>query len=221
MNIDWRPFVVSLQVMAVAIPLIVVLGLGAAIVMSRRQFRGQTIIETALMLPLVLPPSVVGFYMLIGLGRGSPIFEWFGLRILFTWPAAAIAAAIVGLPLMFQASRAGIRGVDRGIEDTARTLGAGEFRILTRITVPLAARGILAGFVLAVARAFGEFGATLMVAGAIPGRTQTLSLAVYEAVQTREYMLANVLVAIMTVISFAALLAVRRGEARSTRDGAT
>ena len=141
--------------------------------------------------PLVLPPTVVGYYLLLALGRGSPIDDWFGWRILFTWGAAAIASAVVGLPLLVQSARAAIAGVDPALEHAARTLGSSELEVLWRVTLPLARRGILAGLVLAAARALGEFGATLMVAGNIPGRTQTLPLAIYDAVQNRHYAQAN------------------------------
>ncbi len=138
--------------------------------------------------------------------------EWFGWRILFTWPAAALASAIVGLPLLVQAARAAIAGVDPALEQAARTLGSSELALLRRVTLPLARRGILAGLVLAATRAFGEFGATLMVAGNIPGRTQTLPLAVYDAVQNRQYDQANAMVVLMTALAFLSLWAVRRFE---------
>ena len=177
-----------------------------------KRFRGATLVETVVMLPLVLPPTVVGYYLLLVLGRGSPVADWLGWRILFTWPAAAIASAIVGLPLLVQAARAAIAGVDPALEQAARTLGSSELAVLWRVTLPLARRGILAGLVLAATRALGEFGATLMVAGNIPGRTQTLPLAVYDAVQNRQYDQANAMVLLLTVLAFVSLWAVRRFE---------
>ena len=160
----------------------------------------------------MLPPSVIGYYLLLALGRGSPIVEWFGVQVLFTWQAAAIASAVVGLPLMIIAAKAAIASVDPALERVARTLGSSELGVLWRVTLPLARRGILAGFTLGSARALGEFGATLMVAGSIPGRTQTLPLAIYDAVQAREYALANLMVLLMTALSFFALWGVRRLE---------
>ncbi|MCX6029687.1 MAG: molybdate ABC transporter permease subunit [Chloroflexi bacterium] len=208
----WQPLILSLQVTAVATALILVAGLALALVLARRRFRGQVIVETLVNLPLVLPPTVVGYYLLLALGRGSPLVEWLGVRVLFTWGAATLASAIVGLPLMVGAARAAIASVDPALENAARTLGSSEIEILWRVTLPLARRGILAGLVLAAARALGEFGATLMVAGNIPGRTQTLPLAIYDAVQNRQYGLANQMVLLTTAVAFLSLWAVRRFE---------
>ena len=208
----WQPLLLSLQVTAVAVALMVVGGLPLALLLARRRFCGATGVEALVNLPLVLPPTVVGYYLLMALGRGSPVVEWFGWRILFTWGAAAIASAIVGLPLLVQSARAAIAGVDPALEDAARTLGSSELEVLWRVTLPLARRGILAGLVLAAARALGEFGATLMVAGNIPGRTQTLPLAIYDAVQNRDYARANGLVLLTTALAFLSLWAVRRFE---------
>ncbi len=208
----WQPLILSLQVTAVATALILVAGLALALVLARRRFRGQVIVETLVNLPLVLPPTVVGYYLLLALGRGSPLVEWLGVHVLFTWAAAALASAIVGLPLMVGAARAAIASVDPALENAARTLGSSEIEILWRVTLPLARRGILAGLVLAAARALGEFGATLMVAGNIPGRTQTLPLAIYDAVQNRQYGLANQMVLLTTAVAFLSLWAVRKFE---------
>ncbi len=208
----WRPVLLSLQVTATATVLILVVGLPLALLLARRRFRGITLVETLVNLPLVLPPTVVGYYLLLALGRGSPVVEVFGWRVLFTWVAAAIASAVVGLPLLVGAARAAIAGVDPALENAARTLGSSELAVLWRVTLPLARRGILAGVVLAAARALGEFGATLMVAGNIPGRTQTLPLAIYDAVQNRNYAAANWMVLLMTGLAFLSLWAVRRFE---------
>jgi molybdate transport system permease protein len=209
---NWHPFLLSLQVTAVATVLLFVFGLALALLLARSRFPGKTLVETVINLPLVLPPSVVGYYLLLGLGRGSPLVEWLGWRILFTWQAAVIASAVVGLPLMVQAARAAIASVDPTLENAARTLGSSEPEVLWRVTLPLARRGIMAGLVLGSARALGEFGATLMVAGSIPGRTQTLPLAIYDAVQNRQYDLANQMVLLMTALSFLTLWWVRRME---------
>ncbi len=208
----WQPLLLSLQVTAVAVALMVGVGLPLALLLARRRFRGATGVEALVNLPLVLPPTVVGYYLLMALGRGSPVVAWFGWRILFTWGAAAIASAVVGLPLLVQSARAAIAGVDPALEDAARTLGSSELEVLWRVTLPLARRGILAGLVLAAARALGEFGATLMVAGNIPGRTQTLPLAIYDAVQNRDYARANGMVLLTTALAFLSLWAVRRFE---------
>jgi len=210
--VRWHPFWLSLQVTAVATILIVAAGLPLALLLARRRFRGATVLEAVIMLPLVLPPTVVGYYLLLALGRGSPVVMWLDWRILFTWPAAALASAVVGLPLLVQSARAAIAGVDPALEHVARTLGSSEIEVLRRVTLPLARRGILAGLVLAATRALGEFGATLMVAGNIPGRTQTLPLAIYDAVQNRQYGQANGMVLLMTALAFLSLWAVRRFE---------
>jgi molybdate transport system permease protein len=208
----WHPFLLSLQVTAVATGVILLAGLGLAWPLARRRFPGQTVVETVINLPLVLPPSVVGYYLLLALGRGSPLVEWVGMRLLFTWPAAVLASAVVGLPLMVQAARAAIANVDPALENAARTLGSSEPEVFWRVTLPLARRGILAGLVLGATRALGEFGATLMIAGNIPGRTQTLPLAIYDAVQNQQYGLANQMVLLMTALGFLSLWWVRRME---------
>jgi len=210
--VNWAPLLLSIQVTAIATVLILVIGVGAALVLARCTFPGQRIVETLINLPLVLPPSVLGFYLLLGLGRGSPLVDWFGWQVVFTPAAAVIASTVVGLPLMIQSARAAIAGVDPSLERAARTLGDSEPRVLWRITLPLARRGILAGLVLGSARALGEFGATLMVAGNLPGRTQTMPLAIYDAVQARRYEDANGLVAVLTVLAFACLWWVRQLE---------
>ena len=209
---NWQPLLLSLQVTAVATVLMVVCGLPLALLLARRRFRGAALVETLVSLPLVLPPTVVGYYLLLLLGRGSPTVEWFGWQILFTWGAAAIASAIMGFPLFVLSARAAIAGVDPALEHAARTLGSSEVEVTRRITLPLARRGILAGLVLGATRALGEFGATLMVAGSIPGRTQTLPLALYDAVQNRQYAQANGMVLLLTVLAFVSLWAVRRFE---------
>lgn len=209
---NWHALVLSLQVTTVATLIILVVGLGLAWLLAHSRFPGQTIVETIINLPLVLPPSVVGYYLLLMLGRGSPLVEWLGIRLLFTWQAAVLASAVVGLPLMVQAARAAIANVDPALEHAARTLGSSELEVFWRVTLPLSRRGILAGLVLGAARALGEFGATLMVAANIPGRTQTLPLAIYDAVQNQQHGLANLMVLLMTALGFLSLWCVRRME---------
>ena len=213
----WPPLLLSLQVILVASVFILGLGLGLGIGLARTMFPGQILVSTLLNLPLVLPPSVVGYLLLLALGRGSPIQEWFGIDLLFTWQAAAIASTVVALPLMVESTRAAIADVNPELEAAARTLGSTELELLWRITIPIAHRGILAGFGLSLARGLGEFGATLMVAGSIPGRTQTLPLALYDAVQSQQYGLANVMVLVMTTLAFGLLLWVRGMERAHSR----
>ncbi len=215
---SWYPYWLSVQVTTVATAGILLIGLPLALFLARVHFRGKVIVETLINLPLVLPPTVVGYYLLIVLGRDGPLVRWFDLNVLFTWPAAAIAAMIVALPLMVQSAKAAIAGVDPVLENAARTLGSSELEITWRVTLPLARRGIAAGLALASTRALGEFGATLMVAGNLPGRTQTAPLAIYDAVQAGRYGDANVMVLVLSALSFASLLAVSqmqpRGEAQ-------
>jgi molybdate transport system permease protein len=209
---NWSALRLSLQVTIVATIILFVIGLTLGVLLARFRVRGQIIIETIIFLPLVLPPSVIGYFLLLTLGRGSPIVEWFHFNLLFTWQAAAIASAVVGLPLMVQSARAAIAGVDQVLENAARTLGSSELEILWRVTLPLARRGVIAGLILGAARALGEFGATLMVAGNIPGQTQTLPLAIYDAVQARRYEQAQMMVIVMTAVAFLGLWCVRQLE---------
>lgn len=209
---NWQALLLSLQVTAVASILIFVFGLALALLFARKHFHGQLIAETMVTLPMVLPPTVVGYYLLMFLGQGGPIVRWLGVHILFTWQAAAIAAAVAGLPLMVLSARAAIANVDPALENAARGLGSSEPGVFFRVTLPLARRGVLAGILLGSARALGEFGATLMVAGNIPGRTQTMPLAIYDAVQNGRYDLANQMVLLMTGLAFLGLWWVRHSE---------
>lgn len=202
---DWRPLWLSLQVTAVAMVGILILGLALAWLLTRVSFRGKLLLETLVYLPLVLPPTVVGYYLLFVLGRGSPLVEWLRIDLLFTWQAAAVAGLIVGLPLMVQTAKAAFEEVEAELEQAARVDGASAWQVWWHITLPIARRGILAGVILSAARTLGEFGATLMVAGSIPGRTQTLPMAIYDAVQARRYDDAGAMVLVMTVLSFAGL----------------
>ncbi len=190
-----------------------------------RPFRGKLLVETLLTLPLVLPPTVVGFCLLLVFGRGTALGRWLndvgGLRLLFTWEGAAVAAAVMALPLFVRTAAAALASVDRELLDVGRTLGAREFPLLVFVLLPLSYRGLLAATALAFARALGEFGATLMVAGSIPGRTQTLPLALYASVQAGRNQEALLYTLLLTLIAFVLLglvgayqgrLAVSRGE---------
>ncbi len=201
----WSAFWLSLQVTSTATVGIVIIGLPLALLLARRQFRGKLMLETLINLPLILPPTVVGYYLLLALGRGSLIYAVLRIDLLFTWQAAAVAAMVVGMPLMVQTARAAFEDVDQEIEAAARLDGAASWQVWWHITLPLAQRGILAGLILSSARALGEFGATLMVAGSIPGRTQTMPLAIYAAIQARRYADAQVLVILLTSVAFACL----------------
>ena len=214
---NWHPLTLSLQVSLVATAAVLVIGLPLSILLARGRFPGKAAFETLVMLPLVLPPSVVGFYLLLFLGREGPVQRFLGLQMLLTWPAAALASAVVALPLMVMPGKAAIQDVNPVLEKAARTLGSSEWQVLWRVTLPLAWRGVVAGLVLAFARAIGEFGATLMVAGNIPGRTQTLPLAIYDAVQMQEFRAANLMVGLMTLIGLVALVTAGRMQLSRTK----
>ena len=196
-----------------------VVGIPLAYVLARRRFRGRALVDLLVTLPLILPPTVTGYYLIVLLGRrgwlGAPVYAATGWSIAFTWYAAVVAATIMALPLLVRTARAAIDSVDRELEQAAYTLGRSEWRTALEVTLPLARRGILAGLVLAFARALGEFGATLMLAGNIPGKTATVPLAIYTAVQTGEEQAALVLVALLTVLSCAVLVAANRLGARA------
>ena len=210
----WVPLVLTLKIAAWATALNLVLGIFAGYALARWRFPGRELVDAALTLPLVMPPTVLGYYLLVVIGTHGPLGAWLlqhlGIRLIFTWQAAVIAATIVAFPLVFKAARAAFETVEPQFEDAARTLGIGDWAVFFRVTLPLAWRGILAGLLLSFARALGEFGATLMVAGSIPGKTQTLSIAVYEAVQAGQDDIANFLVALTSITSIAVLLSAGR-----------
>jgi molybdate transport system permease protein len=210
----------SLRVAVLATAINAVVGIPLAYALARRRFRGKAIIDLLVTLPLVLPPTVTGYYLIVLLGRrgwlGAPLYQATGWTIAFTWYAAVVAATVMALPLLVRTARAAIESVDRDLEKAAYTLGRSEWRTALEVTLPLARNGILAGLVLAFARALGEFGATLMLAGNIPGRTTTVPLAIYTAVQTGESAAALALVGILTALSCVVLVAAGRLGARAT-----
>jgi len=181
------PLWLTLKIALLATLMAGVVGIALGWWMSQRRFAGKNFIDALLMLPMVLPPTVLGYYLIVVIGRngvlGQYLDRWFGINLMFTWQGAVIAASLVSLPLIYKAARAAFEDVDGRFLHAARTLGAGEFETFVRVTLPLAVRGITAGLMLAFARAMGEFGATLMIAGNLPGKTQTLSIAIYDAVQ--------------------------------------
>jgi molybdate transport system permease protein len=204
----------SLKVSSWATAIDLVLGVGVGYLLARKRFRGRDLLDTVLTLPMVMPPTVLGYYLLVLLGRRGAVGAWlhdtFGINLIFTWQGAVVASSIVAFPLVFKPARAAFEAIDGRLEDAARVLGVPEAAVFFRVTLPLAWRGILAGVLLAFARALGEFGATLMVAGSIPGRTQTLSIAVYEAVQAGQDDVANGLVLITSVVCMVVLLTAGR-----------
>ena len=209
----------SFKVSVAATALVALVGIPIAYLLARRRFWGHAVVDTLVTLPLILPPTVTGYYLIVLLGRrgwlGAPLYAATGWSVAFTWYAAVVAATVMALPLLVRTARAAIESVDRDLEKAAYTLGRPEWRTALEVTLPLARNGIIAGLVLAFARALGEFGATLMLAGNIPGRTTTLPLAVYTAVQTGESGEVLVLVALLTTLSCAVLVVAGRLGARA------
>ncbi|WNH52178.1 molybdate ABC transporter permease subunit [Stenotrophomonas oahuensis] len=214
MEMDWTAVLLSLKVAGSATLINLVLGVAAGAAFARWRFPGRETLDTLLTLPMVMPPTVLGYYLLVLVGRNGPIGHWLdttlGVQLIFTWQGAVLAAAIVSFPLVFKPARAAFEAVDTELEQAARVLGVREAGVFLRVSLPLAWRGILPGLLLAFARSMGEFGATLMVAGSIPGKTQTLSIAVYEAVQAGQDDRALFLVVVTSVICMGALLLASR-----------
>ena len=212
--IDWFPLWLSLRVAGVATVLAAVLGILIAYALAEGRWRGRNFVESLATLPLILPPTVLGFYLLVTLGRqsvvGSFIERVTGVSLVFTWQGAVVAAVVPAIPYVIRTARAAFEEIDVSVREAARIDGASRLQQFLLVLLPLGRRGIAAGIAFAFARALGEFGATLMVAGNIPGRTQTMPIAIYDAVQAGSYDLAGVLVAILTVAALAVLLLVGR-----------
>ena len=211
---DWFPLVLSLKVASVATLVALLLGTGLGFLFARVRFPGSAVLEAFLMLPLVLPPTVIGYAILVAMCKRSALGGWlrdhFDYTIIFSWHGAVVASALVALPLVLKSASAAFGGVDRTLEAAARTLRQSPWSVFVRVTLPRAWPGILAGTLLAFARAMGEFGASLMVAGSIPNQTQTLSMAIYDAVQAGQNDTALVLVIVTSVLSIAVLVASNR-----------
>lgn len=211
MSLYYNPLLLTLKVAFWATLIASALGVFIARWMQRNQRWGSDWLDAVLTLPMVMPPTVLGYYLIVVMGRRGLLGEWLsatlGINLMFTWQGAVMAAAVAALPLVIKSARAAFESVDDRLEQAARTLGASEWSIFLRISLPLAWRGILAGMMLAFARAMGEFGATLMVAGNLPGRTQTLSTAIYSAVQAGQDHQANLLVATASGVCFLILYA--------------
>ncbi len=206
---DLAPLWLSLRVATLAATLDVALGVPLALLLARGRFAGKGLLAGMLVLPLVLPPTVLGYYLLQLLGRRAWLGLWleraWGVTIVFHWSGAVLASAVAAFPLFLLPARGAFEGVDPGLEDAARLLGRGEWSVFLAVTVPLAWRGLAAGAVLAFTRALGDFGATLMVAGDIPGLTRTASLAIYDAVQVGDAPRAGWLTFWISLVSVAAL----------------
>lgn len=210
----WEPVWLSVRITAVSSIIVFMFALAIARFMAKRQFYGKTALETLFLLPLVLPPTVVGFLLLVMLGRNSWIgqaIEWLiNQPIVFTWVAAVIASTVVAFPLVYQSVKTGLTTVDTSLEDAARSAGATEWQLFRWITLPLAKRFLISAYVLGFARGLGEFGATLMIAGNIPGRTQTIPTAIYVAVDSGRVGQAWFWTIIVVLLSFILLLAANR-----------
>ena len=208
-QIDWFPLWLSLKVAVIATAVSLAAGLALAYVLAHYRFRGRNILDALVTLPVVLPPTVLGYYLLVLLGRntifGRAYESVFGTSLVFTWQAAVVAASIHSIPLLVKSARAAFESVDRNMGNAARTLGASEWRIFFRVTLPLARRSILAATVFAFARALGDFGVTIMIAGNIPGKTQTMAVAIYDAVESGNTLAANVMVLVISALAIGIL----------------
>ncbi len=214
MPIDWFPLWLSLRVAVISTVMAVVIGIAIAYLLANRSFRGRDVLDAAVSLPLVLPPTVLGYYLLVVIGRTSPfgrLYEaLFGAPLVFSWQAAVVAALIHSTPLLIKSARAAFEMVDHSYERAARNLGASEWRVFWRITLPLARRAIIAACTLAFARSLGDFGVTIMIAGNIPGRTQTVAVAIYDAVEGGNGALARTLVLVISVLALVILTIANR-----------
>ncbi|WP_191562506.1 molybdate ABC transporter permease subunit [Metabacillus idriensis] len=209
----WSPVRLSIEIASVSGIIVIILGLFFGKIMAGKRFKGKVIIETIFLLPLVLPPTVVGFLLIFFFGRNSPageLIEWlFNQPIMFTWWAAVIAAVVVAFPLMYQSAKTGFESIDKEIEDAARVDGANEYSLFIYVSIPLTLKSIISGGILSFTRALGEFGATLMFAGNIPGKTQTTSTAIYIAIDSGNMEMAWLWVMSMIGISFLMLVCVQ------------
>src|SRR5712671_3700792 len=224
-GLDWFPLWLSLRVAALSTVLAFAGGLWIAYLLANRQFRGKDVLDAAVTLPFVLPPTVLGYYLLVLLAGNSPLGKlWenvFGSPLVFTWKAAVVAALLHALPLLVKSARAALESVDRSLERAARNLGASEWRLFWRVTLPVARRSILAAVALAFARSLGDFGVTLMVAGNIPGSTQTVAVAIYDAVESGNTTLALTLVIVVSAVALAILTVANRVSFTPTLSGKT
>jgi len=214
MPIDWFPLWLSLRVAVISTAISLGAGLWIAHVLANHNFRGKEVLDAAVTLPLVLPPTVLGWYLLVVIGRSSPVGKvWqaiFGAPLVFTVKAVVIAAVLHSFPLLVKSARAALESVDRSYARAARTLGASEWRLFWRVTLPLARRSIIAAAALAFAQSLGDFGVTLMVAGNIPGHTQTAAVAIYDAYESGNGAVARVLVLVLSAITLLILTAANR-----------
>jgi molybdate transport system permease protein len=201
---DWTPLWISLKVAGLATAISFILGLSLSYLLAKADFPGRDWLDALTTVPMVLPPVVLGYYLLVLVGKQSFIgvaLSHLGIKLVFTWEGAVLAVTAVSAPLLIKTAKSAFESVDKNLEDAARTLGLSEWLVFWRVTLPLAWRGIFAGTVLAFSRALGDFGATLMVAGNIPGQTRTMPLAIFDAVQNGNYKLASNLALVITLVA--------------------
>lgn len=216
MPIDWFPLWLSLEVALAATAISLAIGIWLAWLLANRQFMGKDVLDALATLPLALPPTVLGYYLLVIIGRNSwPGRAWeavTGAPLVFTWRAAVIASTLHAVPLLLKSARAALENVDRSYERAARSLGASEWRLFWRVSLPLAGRPIAAATALAFARSMGDFGTTLMIAGDIPGRTQTAAIAIFDAVESGNTFVAKLLVIVISILTAAIVYLANRLE---------
>ncbi|AQM59959.1 MULTISPECIES: molybdate ABC transporter permease subunit [Clostridium] len=198
-------FYISFKVVVVSVIISLIVTLIAINILIEKKVKGKNLIETIMIFPMFLPPSAVGYLVLIALGRrgflGSMLYENFNISIIFTWFAAVIVGVIVSLPVMYQSIKTSILSIDEDIKNAAREMGASEFQVFRKISLPLCKKGILTGLILSIARVFGEFGATILVAGNIPGETQTVPMAMYYAIENNDVLASKTILIIIVIIS--------------------
>jgi molybdate transport system permease protein len=216
--IDWFPLWLSLEVATTATAISLLFGIWLAWLLANKNFAGKNLFDALITLPLALPPTVLGYYLLVVIGRSTWLGRAWeavtGSPLVFTWKAAVIASTLHAVPLLVKSSRAALENVDRAYERAARSLGASEWRLFWRVSIPLARRPVAAATALAFARALGDFGATLMVAGDIPGRTQTAAIAIFDAVESGNTLLARILVLVISFLTAAIVFLANRLEQR-------
>ena len=218
--VEWQPVILSIKVASISVVFVFVLGVLSAYVMRTLAIPGKAVLESFFTLPLVLPPVVIGFLLLVLVGNQGPIGivlkKYFNTQIIFTQSAAVLAGIVVSFPLMYQSTKAAFESVDKTLEDAARTLGSSEWRVFWTVTIPLSWPGLISGLVLSFARTLGEFGATIMIAGNIPGKTQTIPLAIYFATESNDLVTAGMYVIIISIITFSIIFSLNHWKGRKT-----
>ncbi len=216
--VEWQPVILSLKVASISVVFVFFLGVLSAYIMRSINIPGKIALESLFTLPLVLPPVVIGFLLLVLIGKQGPVGIFlknnFDTQIIFTPAAAVLAGIVVSFPLMYQSTKAAFESIDKTLEDAARTLGASEWRVFWTVTIPLSWPGLVSGLVLSFARTLGEFGATIMIAGNIPGKTQTIPLAIYFATESNDLVTAGMYVIIISVVTFSIIFGLNQWKGR-------